>query len=245
MNKFFVVLVLVSVLGCNQKLTSIFDIAGDRIVVNEADFDYLSAKAKISFEDGAKNISGVANIRMRKDSVLWISLSPGFGVEVVRAMVTIDSAFVIDKINKKFLSFSFESLSKKFDFDLNFNLIQSVILGNLIYPYKRERLVKENEVYTCNQQVDQFQFENIIGASTMKLEKLKVNDANTQNSISVTYSDFQRVQEQVLPFLIKTQFDYAKQDKSPTKMGIEFKQSEIEKKPLKFPFNVPSKYDRN
>ncbi len=245
MNKFFVVLVLVSVLGCNQKLTSIFDIAGDRIVVNEADFDYLSAKAKISFEDGKKNISGIANIRMRKDSVLWISLSPGFGVEVIRAMVTTDSAFVIDKINKKFLSFSFESLSKKFDFDLNFNLIQSVILGNLIYPYKRERLVKENEVYTYNQQVDQFQFENIIGASTMKLEKLKVNDANTQNSISVTYSDFQMVQEQVLPFLIKTQFDYATQDKSPTKMGIEFKQSEIEKKPLKFPFNVPSKYDRN
>ncbi|MEQ8546902.1 MAG: DUF4292 domain-containing protein [Cyclobacteriaceae bacterium] len=244
MNKYFTVFILLLAVGCNQKLTNIFDISGDRIVVNEADFDYLTAKAKIDFEDGAKDISGIANIRMRKDSVLWISLSPGFGVEVVRALITTDSAFVIDKINKQYLTYSFEALSKKFDFDLNFKLLQSVILGNLIYPYKRERLIKSNEVYTYNQQVDQFKFENIIGATTMKLEKLRVDDTNTQNSISVTYGDFQLVEQQILPFLIKAQFDYAKEDKSPTKVGIEFKQSEIEKKPLKFPFNVPSKYDR-
>ncbi|HAR20844.1 MAG TPA: DUF4292 domain-containing protein, partial [Cytophagales bacterium] len=50
--------------------------------------------------DGTNQFSSPLTIRIRKDSVIWISVNPALGIEVVRALITKDSIFVIDKIHK-------------------------------------------------------------------------------------------------------------------------------------------------
>ena len=120
--------------SCNKNIKNLFDRnTTTKLVVNEVNFDFLSAKAKVNF-DGEKDYSLSANFRMQKDSVIWLSLSPGLGVEVARVMITRDSISVLDKLSKDYNKIDYGTISKKYDFDINFNLIQSVILGNLIFP---------------------------------------------------------------------------------------------------------------
>lgn len=248
MNKLGGLIIVVSMLllpSCNKKLTGIFYKNSGRLVVNNFDFDYLTAKAKIDFTSPKTNISGTANMRLQRDSVIWLSLSPGLGIEAARILITRDSVFLINKIDKEYTFMSLEELSNKFEFDINYDLIQSVILGNLIYPYDREKVVRNSETYAYKQQKGKFHFENFIGSKTMKLEKVQVQDTLSENTISVNYSDFQLVEKEVLPFKINADLDYKDKSKGSTKVELEYKQTNIEEKKLKFPFNVPQKYERD
>lgn len=230
--------------GCSKKLSDIFDRNPGRLVVRDVTFDQLSAKAKINFDSEKNSLSSTANIRIRKDSIIWVSLSPGLGIEAARILITQDSIFVIDKVHKEYQKIGLHELSEKFDFDIDYQLVQALILGNLIYPYDREKVVRASPGYVYNQQQGSFYFENIIGAKTMKLEKLQVKDTVSENTISVNYGDFQLVGEQILPFKIAAKLQYKGGAKKDTEVEIEYRQAGIEKKPLKFPFNIPQKYER-
>ena len=245
-NKQFIVAVLMLLVlsSCNKKFSDIFDRVGNRLVVDDVQFEYLSAKVKVDFDSEKQSISGTANIRIEKDSVIWVSLSPGLGYEAARVLITTDSVLILNKHEKTFMDFSFPEISEKLDFDLNYSLVESVVIGNLIYPYVRERVVKSGDMYTYSQIHSGFQFDNFIGAKTMKLEKLNVKDTLTNNTVSVTYGDFQLVNEEVFPFLIKAALEYQKEGKKKTTIDLEYKQANIEEKPLRFPFNVPQKYER-
>lgn len=246
MSKYWGCLLFVLVLlsGCNRKLSDIFDRNTGRLMVRDVTFEQLSAKAKIDFDSKESGLSGTANIRIRRDSIIWVSLSPGLGIEAARVLITNDSIFVLDKVHKEYQQIGLNELSERFDFDINFQLIQAVVLGNLIYPYDREKVVRSASGFTYNQQQGSFYFENIIGAKTMKLEKLQVTDTVSENTFSVNYREFQLVEEQILPFEIAAELRYKDRSKDPTRIDIEYKQAQIEKKPLKFPFNIPQKYER-
>lgn len=243
-SRFWVLVVtLILLAGCNKKFSNIFDRNNSRLVVNNVSFDYLSSKAKIDYDSENQHVSGTANIRVGKDSVIWISLSPGLGIEAARVLITRDSVCFIDKVNKVYGIYDYKTLSQKLKFDLNYSLVENVIIGNLIYPYDREKIARTTKMYSYDQQHGQFYFENEIGSASMKLEKIQVTDTLSKNSISVNYSDFQLVEEEIFPFLINAQLNYADTESEPVKVSIEYKQTTVEKKPLKFPFNIPQRYE--
>lgn len=246
MNKYLIIILFLSVLlisSCNRNIKNLFDRSNTSLEVNEVDFDYLSAKAKVDFR-GKKNLSLTANFRIRKDSLIWISLSPGLGIEAARIMVSRDTISMLNKLDKDFDQYTYESISKDFDFDINYQLIQSVILGNLIFPYDRQQVVRSEDTFTYATRSGNYKFENFIGALTKKLEKIEVKDAVTKNQVLVGYQDFQQVGEQIFPFKIKAVLEYGGNiKKEDTKVDIEFNKILIEEKPLKFPFNIPQRYD--
>ena len=246
MNKGIIAIVIAGALifGCNKKFTSLFHRDDSMIKVNEIEFDYFTGKMKVDF-DGEKRLAGVANLRMKKDSVIWISLSPGLGVEVARILITRDSISFIDKFNKKYTVTDFKKLSKKFDFEIDYDLVESVVLGNLVSPYSRESLKKTDKFFSYDQQSGNYVLSNSIGTKSMKLEKLQVQDTVSKSSILVNYGGFQLVKDQILPFSIEAKLLIGKSTSASTRLDIEYSKAEIETKPIRFPFNVPQKYERN
>ncbi len=245
MNKSLIVVLILAITaaGCGKNISQLF-YRDSSITVHEIQFDHFSGKLKVDF-DGDKKVSGLANLRIRKDSVIWLSLSPGLGVEVARILITQDSIAVIDKFNKKYIHMDFQNLSKKFDFDIDYHLVESVLLGNLIHPYKRERYKKSEGGLMYEQMEGNFLFQNQIGTQTKKLEKLMVQDTLSKSSIFVTYSNFQQLENQVLPFLITAILKKGQPNAPSTRVEMIYSKAEIENKPLRFPFNVPDKYERS
>src|SRR5918993_935414 len=68
---------------------------------NRIDFKTFSAKVKVDFEgkDGKKSDFN-ANIRLIKDSVMWISINALLGIEAFRVLITPDSVKVMNKVDK-------------------------------------------------------------------------------------------------------------------------------------------------
>lgn len=244
MNKWIIYLVVVGFFlsSCNRNVGALFS-RKEKLEIVDPAFEYLSAKAKFKFDHDSKKISATANFRIRKDSIIWISIS-GFGLEAARVRIDTGNVHIIDRLNKQYYEYTFEELSKEYDFDFNFQMIQSVILGNLLEPYKKQKIQKMENYFTYTASKGVYSFQNFIGARSMKLEKVQVLDAKTKNTISVNYSDFRLVDNQVFPNEISALIDYESTSKSSTAINISYNKMEIEASPLSFPYSVPGKYER-
>ena len=244
MNKLLVwiVLVVITASSCNRKIGAIFT-RKDKLEVINPYFQYMSAKARFKFENEGKKVAATANFRFQKDSIIWISIS-GLGIEAARVFIDTENVRVIDRLNKKYYQYTFEELSRQYDFEFNFQMIQSVLLGNLVKPYNNQRVEKEEDFFSYEETDGGYLFTNFIGARSMKLEKVKVLDTGTKNTISVNYGEFILVNDQVFPNEIKAFIDYEAENKSNTEINISYNKMEIQPTPLKFPYSVSNKYER-
>lgn len=99
---------------------------------NQFQFDWLSLKADAMATIDGKSSSFKVNIRIRKDSLIWMSVSSIVGIEAVRAQVTPDSLKFMDKINSEYYIGPTDSLLEKMDIDADFETLQALLVGNSI-----------------------------------------------------------------------------------------------------------------
>src|ERR1043165_2055158 len=72
----------------------------DSVIAHQFDFTSLTAKAAVEIATDKETTSFDVNIRMKKDSAIWLSITPLLGIEVARVLVTRDSIRILDRINK-------------------------------------------------------------------------------------------------------------------------------------------------
>jgi hypothetical protein len=228
--------------SCNRNIADLFT-KKEKLEVVNPEFEYMSAKAKFKFDHDGQRVSATANFRIQKDSIIWISIS-GFGLEAARVLIDTKNIYILDKLKRHYYEYSFEGLSKQLDFDLDFKLIQSVVLGNLVDPYNNQKVEKLDKYYSFKSAKGIYFFQNFIGTRTMKLEKMNISEADSKNTISVNYSDFNFVDQQVFPNEIQAIIDYEDLNKPNTEINISYNKIVIENEPINFPYSVPNKYER-
>lgn len=219
-----------------------------KVNIENVDFKYLTAKSKISFKSKDQDIDNAnVSMRMRKDSVLWLQIVVG-PIEVVRGLITRDSIQIIDRHNKAYYQYDFASLSQKFNFQLNFDLIQSILVGNMPIPKKPgERFKKENDYFMLRQNQGKISLENYIGEQNRRLKKLLVTEQPSKNSLTLNYEDFTQLNNYLFPYTSLIQLDYeSKQDQQryQTVFRIKHQKVELSEKALSFPFSIPAKYEK-
>jgi len=246
-NRLLVIILLVVVSACSRKVTvtdkSFID--DNKLVFTIPEFDYLNTRTKIQYKDEDRNVSTSANIRIKKDSIIWMSLTPLFGIEVARALITQDSLVLMNRLNKEYMVYDFENLSKKFQFDINYHLIQSLILGNMPLEYQdRNEIVSSKHYYIIKQQSGPYSIENYINRSLMKLQKVEVSELPKKNRMTMEFDDHQPVELFSIPFhsLISLDYEFGEELKS-TEINIKHGHAELASA-LRFPFEIPSRYVR-
>lgn len=249
-NKSVLLVILVATLilsACKKDVLTGGDTSGARtLVVDDFDFDYLSTRSKIRFQDDDNSISLNANIRIKKDSIIWLSLSPGLGIEAARGVITQDSMVIINRINKEFMVFDFKTLSEKYNFDINFSLIQAMLLGNMPLPQRLgDDVSKKESHFIIRQTKDNINIENYINALSHKTERVQLSDQPSDNTLTLIYSDYQALADDTMPFSNKIILNYLNNNKRLTALiDIDHGKAEVADASLGFPFNIPQKYER-
>ncbi len=59
-------------------------------------WDYIAAKYDVDAKMGTQELSGTLSLRMKKDSVLWFSVSVAMGIQVAKGMLVGDTLHVLD-----------------------------------------------------------------------------------------------------------------------------------------------------
>ena len=104
----------------------------EQVKANEVPWQWFTAKLNIKPEEGVvTNLSG--QIRMQRDSVIWVSVSAMLGMEALRLKMTPDSVFVLNKLENTYLATSFEELKNRFGTQIAFSQLQNLLLGNCFW----------------------------------------------------------------------------------------------------------------
>lgn len=94
-------------------------------------FEWLSANMAIQAEGNELAFNDLSGqLRMRKDSLIWLNVTATIGVEVLRAKISNDSIWVLNRLEKSYLAEPLDSVSKQLGLPLCLSLVQSLLLDN-------------------------------------------------------------------------------------------------------------------
>lgn len=249
MNKNTISLIFLGLLmlSCGKRFTGLnWNFSNtSSLEVKEIDFNYFQAKAKLNFKDHEYDVKARATIRIRKDSVMWLNFS-AVGISGGRCLINKDSLTLINMLKKEYYVFSYEEMSKKFNYPITYDVLQAVILGNMPEKLKStDRVERNSEFYKVIQPNESFLLESRVNSKTLKLESVNITQQGTNNNATVQYSDFNLVDSHAFAFRALVNLLYESNlGKFITNVDIEYSKAEILDKELKFPFNIPKKYVR-
>lgn len=232
--------------SCGRRIVGIGKVKDtSKLNVREVKFDYFSGKAKINYKDHELDIKAKANVRIKKDSVIWIAFS-AIGIQGARCLINKDSITVVNLFKKEYYVFDYDSLSRQFNINVDYNSIQSAAFGNLIKTNGRDDNVeKTDDFFILKQNSGSVLINNYVNPNTMKLERVEMIENESKNSAVINYYDFHMVENQAFPFSAVISLFYKADDKTlNTQIEFEYNKAEIEDKELKFPFHIPKKYVR-
>ncbi|CAA9275957.1 MAG: hypothetical protein AVDCRST_MAG95-3027 [uncultured Adhaeribacter sp.] len=220
----------------------------NKVNVANLDFNYFSAKGRMQFENNGEKIGTGITLRMKKDSVIWISVVPGLGIEVARLRLTPDSVMMINRLEKTYFADNVQALKDRFNVDLTFNMVQALLVGNYVPGQKNnEKLLAADPLQHTQQSLGAALLDQYISTDSFKLKKLQISDPSTpSNTITVDYTDFETIANNVS--LAKSTLIVANtvKENKTSKMvaSINLNKVEVNEKSLDFPFFIPADYRR-
>lgn len=235
-------------MSCSKKITSpAISVTPPKPTLNveEIDFDYMQGKARMILRDANKEREVKANIRVRKDSVIWMTFSV-IGVQGGKALVNKDSITIVSNVDNEYYVFDYAELSRRYNFEISYDVIQAAMLGNLVMKRKDDdQIVQETSFFVLKQQANSVTVDNFINAASMKVEKVEMKELNSSNSLVVNYSNFQPMGSKLFPYNGTISLFYkGLGGLLNTTIIFEYNKAEVGDKELKFPFNIPKRYVR-
>lgn len=102
---------------------------------NRVQFVTFTSKAKVHFEGPEDKQDFTANIRVKKDSVIWVDITAlGGMVHAARAYITRDSFFMINYIQKTGTRIALTDVAKILPTQVDFSTLQNLIIGEPLRP---------------------------------------------------------------------------------------------------------------
>ncbi|MEN7546863.1 DUF4292 domain-containing protein [Rapidithrix thailandica] len=249
MKRFIFILLISSLFGmtaCKKQLTTGNTPTprkkSNELKIEDLQFEYLTARAKLTFGDGTDDIKATADIRVKKDSLIWISLRSGTGIEGARALISRDSVFVIDRLNKEYYKYDYDGIYQRLNFQTQFEMIQAILIGNMPMEINTRRSQKNNDFFIIKNNKGDYKTEVSVNRTYNKLQILKAEEKKSNAQLEINYEKFQEVEGQIFPFLCKASVRYNDSQKKDTRMALDFNRVGLQAKELKFPFKISPKY---
>jgi hypothetical protein len=215
------------------------------IKTTNTNFQYLSGKGKVHFTRGSVDQSANFNLRVRRDSAIWLSGSL-LGIEGVRALLTPDSVRVVNRLEKSYFAGDYAYLSQLLGVPVSYAQMQAILLGD--YQPAPKGAVPVVKAEGDNQNVTYPQapliIEQLVSNATGRLQQLKVSESGAQRSLTVGYADFQKPSGTDLPFAFTTNVLGQQGGNPNTTATLNFQKVEVGSGHLDFPFSIPKGFKK-
>lgn len=198
----------------------------------------LSTKLKIGYKDRNQSVGFTANVKFRKDSLIWISFKK-LGIEAFRAQITPDSIYLINRLEKTYGIYPLHYLNEQYNLPADFKKIESLLFGGIFLPEKMQMdLKEEKENYLITGNGKNFYCNYAISIPNLVLNEMKFRSGD--NLLQISFAQY----EEVLP---TKKFSYLRQinvfNKDAGSLFCELNFSKLDLSiPKDFKFEVPDRY---
>jgi hypothetical protein len=222
--------------------------AGLKVNVLNTEFTTFSAKGRMQLEKPDEKLASAVTIRIKKDSVIWVSVVPALGIEVARIRITLDTIQILDRLHKEYLAGNFSLLQKRFNVAADFKMLQAILLGNYLPGQPgQEKEIASGELQHIRQQRDNLIFDQFLNPKNRKLTQLQVTDSRTKDEMMVVYNDFELLSETPIATAILMTLNRASAPNPASRnavVSVKYNKFNLNDPQTSFPFTVPKDYTR-
>ncbi|MCI4648224.1 DUF4292 domain-containing protein [Phaeodactylibacter sp.] len=205
--------------------------------------DWFESRLRIDYADEDMSVSASATIRMKKDSLLWLSVKK-LGFEIARVQVTSDSVYVVDRFNKEYTIEGLAYLASSYGLPAgSLSELQDFILGNPIFFGGDELGIEPlGPTYRLKGGSDEMAAEYLIGTADFLLKKMAFKDLRNDQEMSALLEGYEDLEEEQKFSYIRNLMLESKYS-GQANVTLQFSNIELNvPKPIKF--DIPSRYTR-
>ncbi len=259
----FFCLVLLAVASCSTQRKVIkapikeegADYLFKKLKENELKFNWLTIKFSAEYKNNGQENSFGGQMRIRKDSLIWLSLSPMMGIEVMRLMISQDSVKFINRLNNTYFVGDYEYLNKYLNTNIDYDILQSFLIGNDLSFYENGTFKAdinngEYRLYTAersklkkfvknNEEALKIFIQNIwLDPGTFKIVQADVKEMRKEHiRLEANYKDFKPIGNQLFPH----ETEYTIYAENQIHVEASFSRITIDE-PQQFPFKIPASF---
>jgi len=227
----------------------------EKISQNSLQYNNLSAKFSAEFTSAGKSMSVSGMMRLRRDTLIWVSIMPLAGIEMVRLQLTNDSVYMMNRLNKTYTINDFSYFKKNFGLELNYKDIQNLITNSLlVFPIETNLLNYVTETDTAGITLSSHTETQLqqsgseigisqkikIDATNFRTKYNQITDHQNQQKALITYSAFETTENKLFPMNIV--IDVVSRG-NVFKLGLIFKKITYDTN-METPFEISARYKR-
>lgn len=204
--------------------------------------EWFSARANVNYEDDSQSFSASASIKMRRDSLLWVSIKK-LGFELARVQVTRDSVYVLDRINNEYAVEGMDYLTEAFGLPAGLREAQDFILGNPVFVDSKglevETMGPSYHIFGRGLKVDSDYW---VEAGSFLTRKMSFKDKESGQLATILLEEYEPASgQQKFSYLRNLELDSQYSGKS--RVALKFSKIDTEI-PKSIRFEIPDRYTR-
>lgn len=96
-------------------------------------WEYFSSRIEADYHSKDENYFVKVSLRMRRDSIIWFSVTASIGIPVAKGIITRDSVILLDNIAKTYTRTSIRDLEPMVGAPVGLRDLQNLIIGNPVF----------------------------------------------------------------------------------------------------------------
>lgn len=205
------------------------------------DFNTLASRVQVNYDDGKTTQRVNANIRMKKDEIIWVTASV-LGITVAKALLTPDSVSVYESISKRYFEGDYGLISDWLGVDLNFQQAQALLLGQAtvnLKPNAVHQSISDNKYVLEPKSHDESYKQSLaIYPNNFKIANHTIEKFGQRRIFTLDYGAYQKVEDSFYPSDINLQNI---EDEKIMRLHLHMRKIDLNPN-LSFPFKIPNGY---
>lgn len=231
-----------------------------KLKANNYNFHWISAHFNADIDDDSSQTSFGGTLRIRKDSLIWMTVSVVLGAyTAVHAKMDADSVMIINHHEENYLKGNYDYIDSLLKEDIDYELLQSVMIGNSMEFYndtakmnaylegkdyllstvrkRRLRRMERNKPLHIKNDAQLIWIDSV----DFHIKKVKLEDFVTHHTFEATYDDFQK-SDSGISFPTHIHYEIFT-GKKTIKIDLTYKKINFTNYE-KAPFIIPKKYEQ-
>ncbi len=220
---------------------------------NTPSFSSLNAKLSVSYQKGKKEpVQFRAQMRLKNDSIIWMSIVPAMGIEAARVVLTTDSVKLLNRMKKNYVLGAYHLLDSLMHTSINFDMLQALLLGNSVsYPMADSSASVDKQRYLLSMKMQIPVRDSLTGNHTLtqkiwldpetfNIKELYLSESDMHGKeLRVYYDKYQNIDGRIIPLKMQIIINAGQK----IIISITYTKIEINVQ-HRFPFIIPGKYKK-
>ena len=190
--------------------------------------EWLSLKGKINIVKEKQDITLSVKIKQRKDSVIWLSISAPFGIEIIRAQATPDSIYFLNRTKKTWFVQPSNQIKEILKYEIGFENFQEMITANPRILKNKYKIKIQDEGFALTSE-----FCNYLVSKDFRIKNANFIDG--ENRLNFSYASADNTES------FPTEFSLKVNSQEQFEANLTYSKV-VMNTPLKISFKIPKSY---